>query len=200
MIRIPPARLRADVSSQWFSERTASSETQSNAVTSARCLGYELSRVLPYGNPYKPRLHSLATSRIATRLISRTHFARMQPPTCTDMRVRNVHDAQVILHAVAQNKLPMVRRRLDDDERLALRPGHIYVWEERSSNPLEANSLESIQRFTDGRSWGPSKAREYVDVRFSRRIASLNAFAVISCSTTKRRVLVGRRSCSEATA
>ncbi|KAI0339954.1 hypothetical protein BDW22DRAFT_1408908 [Trametopsis cervina] len=84
----------------------------------------------------------------------------MQPPTCTRMRVRHVHDAQVILHAVAEGKLPMVRRRLDDEERLALRPGHIYVWEERSSNPLESNSLESIQRFTDGRSWGPSKARE----------------------------------------
>ena len=78
------------------------------------------------------------------------------------MRVRNVHDAQVILHAVSQGILPMVRRRLDDDERQALAPGDIYVWEERGNNPMEAPSLESIQRFTDGRSWGPSKAREYV--------------------------------------
>ncbi|KAI0088168.1 Gti1/Pac2 family-domain-containing protein [Irpex rosettiformis] len=83
-----------------------------------------------------------------------------QHPTCRAMRVRNVHDAQVILHAVSQNRLPMVRRRLDDDDRLALQPGHIYVWEERNSNPLESNSLESIQRFTDGRAWGPSKARD----------------------------------------
>lgn len=78
------------------------------------------------------------------------------------MRVRNVHDAQVILHAVAEGKLPMVRRRLDDDDRQALKPGCIYVWEERSSNPHDSNTLESIQRFTDGRAWGPSKAREYV--------------------------------------
>ena len=62
----------------------------------------------------------------------------------------------------AQAPKHQLYKRLDDDERLALRPGHIYVWEERSNNPLEANSLESIQRFTDGRSWGPSKAREYV--------------------------------------
>ena len=86
----------------------------------------------------------------------------MQKPTCIRMRVRNVHDAQVILHAVSEGILPMVRRRLDDDERQALSPGDIYVWEERGNNPMEAPSLESIQRFTDGRSWGPSKAREYV--------------------------------------
>lgn len=86
----------------------------------------------------------------------------MQQPTLVNTRVRTVHDAQVILHAVALGVLPMLRRRLDDEERVALRPGFIYVWEERNSNPHESNSLESIQRFTDGRSWGPSKAREYV--------------------------------------
>lgn len=92
----------------------------------------------------------------------------MQRPTCTHTRVRNVHDAQVILHAVSQGYLPMVRRRLDDDERQALAPGDIYVWEERGNNPLEAPSLESIQRFTDGRSWGPSKARECVAPSLAR--------------------------------
>ncbi|TBU31611.1 hypothetical protein BD311DRAFT_775931 [Dichomitus squalens] len=53
----------------------------------------------------------------------------------------------------------MVMHRLADEERLALRPGCIYVWEERSSNPLEATGQE-IQRFTEGRSWGPSRARD----------------------------------------
>ncbi|KAI1795514.1 hypothetical protein LXA43DRAFT_970446 [Ganoderma leucocontextum] len=53
----------------------------------------------------------------------------------------------------------MVLHRLADEERLALRPGCIYVWEERSSNPLEATGQE-IQRFTEGRSWGPSRARD----------------------------------------
>ena len=86
----------------------------------------------------------------------------MQLPTCTNMRVRNVHDAQVLMYAVSLKILPMCRRRLDDDERALLRPGDIYVWEERSSNPHDASPVDSIQRFTDGRSWGPSKAREYV--------------------------------------
>ncbi|CDO69181.1 hypothetical protein BN946_scf185042.g83 [Trametes cinnabarina] len=82
-----------------------------------------------------------------------------QRPTCTGMRVRNVRDAEIILHAVATGLLPMVMHRLADEDRLALAPGCIYVWEERSSNPLEATGQE-IQRFTEGRSWGPSRARD----------------------------------------
>ncbi|KAI0633555.1 hypothetical protein C8Q77DRAFT_1073386 [Trametes polyzona] len=82
-----------------------------------------------------------------------------QAPTCTGMRVRSVHDAEIILHAVALGLLPMVMHRLADEDRLALAPGCIYVWEERSSNPLEATGQE-IQRFTEGRSWGPSRARD----------------------------------------
>ena len=82
-----------------------------------------------------------------------------QQPTITDMRIRSVRDAEIILHAVACKYLPMVMHRLADEERLALRPGCIYVWEERSSNPLEATGQE-IQRFTEGRSWGPSRARD----------------------------------------
>ncbi|RPD52826.1 hypothetical protein L227DRAFT_568337 [Lentinus tigrinus ALCF2SS1-6] len=82
-----------------------------------------------------------------------------QTPTITSMRIRSVRDAEIILHAVALGLLPMVVHRLADEERLALRPGCIYVWEERSSNPLEATGQE-IQRFTEGRSWGPSRARD----------------------------------------
>ena len=82
-----------------------------------------------------------------------------QTPTITGMRIRSVRDAEIILHAVALGLLPMVMHRLCDEERLALRPGCIYVWEERSSNPLEATGQE-IQRFTEGRSWGPSRARD----------------------------------------
>ena len=91
-----------------------------------------------------------------------------QTPTITNMRIRSVRDAEIILHAVALGILPMVVHRLADEERLALRPGCIYVWEERSSNPLEATGQE-IQRFTEGRSWGPSRAR---DVRLSYPVSS----------------------------
>ncbi|OBZ70936.1 cAMP-independent regulatory protein pac2 [Grifola frondosa] len=83
----------------------------------------------------------------------------MQKPTCCGMRVRSVQDAEKILHAVALGILPMITRRLDEGDRLALQSGCIYVWEERSSNPAEASGQE-IQRFTEGRSWGPSRARD----------------------------------------
>ena len=82
-----------------------------------------------------------------------------QLPTCTNLRIRSVRDAEIILHAVTLGVLPMVHRRLDDDDRLSLTTGCIYVWEERSSNPLECTGQE-IQRFTEGRSWGPSRARD----------------------------------------
>lgn len=83
----------------------------------------------------------------------------MQRPTCTDLRIRNTDDANRVLHAARTGRLPVVTRRLDDEERLALRSGCVYAWEERSNNPLEVTGQE-IQRFTEGRSWGPSRARE----------------------------------------
>lgn len=91
-----------------------------------------------------------------------------QPPTCTNLRIRSVHDAEIVLHAVTLGVLPMVHRRLDDDDRLSLTTGCIYVWEERSSNPLECTGQE-IQRFTEGRSWGPSRARDVSVYRASLR-------------------------------
>ncbi|KAI0081964.1 hypothetical protein K474DRAFT_1017596 [Panus rudis PR-1116 ss-1] len=83
----------------------------------------------------------------------------MQQPTIKNVRIRSTADAQRVLHAVRLGMLHMVHRRLDEQERLALRPGCVYVWEERSNNPLEVTGQE-IQRFTEGRSWGPSRARE----------------------------------------
>ncbi|TCD67873.1 hypothetical protein EIP91_011871 [Steccherinum ochraceum] len=82
----------------------------------------------------------------------------MQQPTCTNLHIRTIADANRVLHAVRLKLRPMVTRRLDDDERLALCSGCVYVWEERSNNPLEITGQE-IQRFTEGRSWGPSRAR-----------------------------------------
>jgi len=56
----------------------------------------------------------------------------MQRPTCTGMRIRTTQDAQVIFHAVHLNLLPMITRRLDNEERREIRSGCVYVWEERS--------------------------------------------------------------------
>ncbi|EPQ57077.1 hypothetical protein GLOTRDRAFT_14069, partial [Gloeophyllum trabeum ATCC 11539] len=83
----------------------------------------------------------------------------MQTPTCTGVRIRSTRDANVLFHAVALNILPMVVRRLDSDARMALCSGCVYVWEERCHG-LPEGSEPGIERFTDGRSWGPSRARD----------------------------------------
>ncbi|THH06546.1 hypothetical protein EW145_g4011 [Phellinidium pouzarii] len=82
----------------------------------------------------------------------------MQPPTCTGVRIRSVHDAHVVFHAVYLKILPMVARRLDAEERRAVRAGNVYVWEERGRNS-EATGL-GIERWTDGIRWSASRVRD----------------------------------------
>ncbi|KAJ8596581.1 hypothetical protein M405DRAFT_781353 [Rhizopogon salebrosus TDB-379] len=82
----------------------------------------------------------------------------MQHPTCTSLRVRSPQDAQVIFHAVALKVLPMVTRRLDTEERRSIISGSVYVWEERGPSP-ESTGL-GIERWTDGKRWGPSRVRD----------------------------------------
>lgn len=70
----------------------------------------------------------------------------MQPPTCTSIRIRSVHDAHVIFHSVYVNVLPMVNRRLDTAERRAVCAGNVYVWEERgrSSDSTGVSGAQSV--------------------------------------------------------
>lgn len=82
----------------------------------------------------------------------------MQQPTCSNIRIRSTADAHKIFGAVQQGVLHMVTRRLDADERLALRSGCIYAWEERGPHS-ELTGL-GIERFTEGRRWSPSRVRD----------------------------------------
>lgn len=83
----------------------------------------------------------------------------MQQPTCVGMRVRTTQDAQAIFHAVHLQLLPMITRRLDNEERREIRSGCVYVWEERSPNAESIGGV-GIERWTDSRSWGPSRVRD----------------------------------------
>ncbi|KAL1746552.1 Gti1/Pac2 family-domain-containing protein [Schizophyllum fasciatum] len=84
-----------------------------------------------------------------------------QPPTCTNLRVRTPEDARVIFHAVALNILPLVTRRLDNEERRSIASGSVYVWEERQSGHAYADSHGlGIERWTDSVRWGPSRVRD----------------------------------------
>lgn len=82
----------------------------------------------------------------------------MQRATCTGLRIRSPADARIIFHAVQLNILPMVTRRLDNEERGMISPGCVYVWEERS--PHADLTGIGIERWTDGIRWGPSRVRE----------------------------------------
>ena len=58
----------------------------------------------------------------------------MQQPTLANVRVRSTRDALQIFYAVARGVLPMITRRLDAEERRAIVPGNVYIWEERCAN------------------------------------------------------------------
>jgi len=100
----------------------------------------------------------------------------MQPPTCMAIRIRSVQDAHIVFHAVMTGLLPMVTRRLDTEERRAVRSGNVYVWEERGRH-TEATGVSTqtatifyqsdvlnlqlgIERWTDGIRWSASRVRD----------------------------------------
>ncbi|KAI0030358.1 Gti1/Pac2 family-domain-containing protein [Vararia minispora EC-137] len=82
-----------------------------------------------------------------------------QQPTLTNVRIRTAQDALLVFYGVARGVLTLLTRRLDADERKAIRPGHVYVWEDRSATTSDSGGL-SMERWTDGMSWGPSRIRE----------------------------------------
>jgi len=82
----------------------------------------------------------------------------MQLPTCRGIRIRSTHDAHRIIRAVELGVLPITQRRLDGEERKALRSGDVWVWEERGTG--SDNTGLGIERWTDGRTYGPSRVRD----------------------------------------
>ena len=98
-----------------------------------------------------------------------SHF--MQQPTCTNLRIRSTADAHKIFAGIQQGLLHMVTRRLDAEERLALRSGCVYAWEERGPHS-EITGL-GIERFTEGRRWSPSRVRDVCILLHPTREADL---------------------------
>ncbi|PPR02836.1 hypothetical protein CVT24_002233 [Panaeolus cyanescens] len=82
-----------------------------------------------------------------------------QPPTLHPYRVQTPEEALIIFHAVHLGILRMVSRRLDADERRAIYPGCVYVWEERGQGTDNSVGL-GIERWTDSIQWGPSRVRD----------------------------------------
>ncbi|KDR70266.1 hypothetical protein GALMADRAFT_144929 [Galerina marginata CBS 339.88] len=91
----------------------------------------------------------------------------MQSPTCVGLRVRTPSDAHIIFHAVATNILKVVTRRLNTDERRAISSGCVYVWQERGATAEATGS--GVDRWTDAKSWGPSRVRDDILYYHERR-------------------------------
>lgn len=91
-------------------------------------------------------------------LASGSATRQIQTPTCIQTRVRSTADAHKLFLAVQRGLLPLVRRRLDAEERLSLAPGNVYIWEER---PASADGPgPAMERFTEGKRWSQSRVRE----------------------------------------
>ncbi|KAI0645853.1 Gti1/Pac2 family-domain-containing protein [Trametes meyenii] len=84
--------------------------------------------------------------------------SEMQRPTLTNVHIRSAADAHKLFYAVQLGLLPKIEKRLDANERAALRPGDVYVWEEKGPNS-DSFSV-SMERFTEGKSWTASRVRE----------------------------------------
>src|SRR6266404_5157742 len=64
-----------------------------------------------------------------------------QQPTLQNARIRTAHDALQVFFAVARNVLTLLTRRLDADERKAIRSGNVYIWEDRSASTVDNGGL-----------------------------------------------------------
>jgi hypothetical protein len=60
---------------------------------------------------------------------------------------RSTYDAHRIIRAVELGVLPITQRRLDGEERKALRSGDVWVWEERGTG--SDNTGLGIERWTE---------------------------------------------------
>lgn len=62
--------------------------------------------------------------------------------------IRTQLDAILLFEACRLGVIPRIRRRLSERERLQIKSGSIYVWDEREA---------SMRRWTDGKSWSASR-------------------------------------------
>jgi len=111
---------------------------------------------LPKCGAISPTICTADPCRLLVLPLSLSRHVNIMPPTYTNIRIRTARDAEIIFHAVHIGILPMVMQRLGSEERMALCTGCVYVWEERSGS-LSESMEQGIERFTEGRSWGPSR-------------------------------------------
>ncbi|KAI0798483.1 Gti1/Pac2 family-domain-containing protein, partial [Irpex lacteus] len=110
--------------------------------------------------PSLPSSSSSSTSTLQPPGSFQNTSAGQQRPTLTNIHIRSVDDAKKLFYAVQLGMLPKVERRLDAQERRMLRPGNVYVWEEKGPSGGENGYQVCIERWTEGLSWSASRIRD----------------------------------------
>ncbi|KAF1798320.1 Gti1/Pac2 family-domain-containing protein [Mucor lusitanicus] len=86
--------------------------------------------------------------------------------------IKTPQDALMVFEACRRNQLVRVQRRLSSKERIQIRSGSVFAWDEREAG---------MRRWTDGRTWSPSRVlgsfltyRELDTKRRPRRPSSIS--------------------------
>ncbi|EJD38685.1 hypothetical protein AURDEDRAFT_187648 [Auricularia subglabra TFB-10046 SS5] len=85
-------------------------------------------------------------------------MSRSMRCTSSGTKVATPDDAKLLVHAVVLGVLPKIQWRLSAEERRDIRPGDVFVWEDHAANADSGGA--SLERWTDGRHWGPSRMRD----------------------------------------
>ena len=122
-----------------------------------------------------------------------------QEPTHSELRVHSSGDAKAALFLTDAGVLHLVRRRPDDAEKALIGHGSVFIWREgvKGETGLEVGALIvlalhsskttlsdlfiiCIQRWTDGRQWGPSKCRDVCRLDRGARLRCTHSYLTFS--------------------
>jgi hypothetical protein len=94
--------------------------------------------------------------------------------------IKTPQDALIVFEACRRNQLARVQRRLSSKERVQIRSGSVFAWDEREAG---------MRRWTDGRTWSPSRVlgsfltyRELDTKRRPRRPSNSSSSSICSSS------------------
>ena len=170
------------------SSSTTTAEATTVAMSSAEfqawgepCISRNLKGHIEVRNPLSRdvRLPTLQPGLPPSDPSSPARPAHQQGPALRNVRICTAQDALQVFFAVARNVLTLLTRRLDADQRQAIRSGNVYIWEECSASTVNSGltmerwyvrcppSMSAITLMrpsstvrTDGMVWGPSRIRD----------------------------------------
>ncbi|KAL9545859.1 hypothetical protein MBANPS3_006943 [Mucor bainieri] len=97
--------------------------------------------------------------------------------------IKTPQDALMVFEACRRNQLVRVQRRLSSKERIQIRSGSVFAWDEREAG---------MRRWTDGRTWSPSRVLgsflTYRELDTKRRPHGLIKQSFSICTATNQKL------------